>query len=67
MLPAGSPSANPALSTPRLPDEKRWQFADTITLALQDHIIKSGFDFSRVNSLQDTLLYEGGSYTTQPQ
>jgi len=45
------------------PDEKRWQFADTITLALRDHIIKAGFDFSRVISLQDTLLYEEGGYT----
>ena len=47
----------------RYPDERRWQFADTITLALRDHIIKAGFDFSRVNSLQDTLLYEEGGYT----
>ena len=45
------------------PDEKRWQFADTITLALRDHIIKAGFDFSRVNSLQDTLPYEEGGYS----
>ena len=35
---------------------------DTITLALRDHIIKAGFDFSRVNSLQDTLLFEEGGY-----
>ena len=45
------------------PNEKRWQLADTLTLALRDHIIKAGFDFSRVSSLQDTLLYEEGGYT----
>jgi carboxypeptidase family protein len=44
------------------PDEKRWQFADTITVALEDHIIKAGFDVSRVNGAQDTLLYEQGFY-----
>lgn len=52
-----------ALDARAYPDERRWQFADTITLALRDHIIKAGFDFSRVNSLQDTLLYEEGFYT----
>ena len=56
----GKPST---LDARALPDERRWQFADTITLALRDHIIKAGFDFSRVNSLQDTLLYEEGGYT----
>jgi outer membrane receptor protein involved in Fe transport len=45
------------------PDEKRWQLADLLTLTLRNHIIKAGFDFSRVNSLQDTLLYEEGGYT----
>ena len=55
----GKPST---LDARALPDERRWQFADTITLALRDHIIKAGFDFSRVNSLQDTLLYEEGGY-----
>ena len=51
-----------ALDARAYPNEKRWQFADTITLALRDHVIKAGFDFSRVNSLQDTLLYEEGFY-----
>ena len=46
-----------------LPDERRWQVADTITLALRNHIIKSGFDFNQVNTLWDALPLEGGSYT----
>jgi Carboxypeptidase regulatory-like domain/TonB dependent receptor len=51
-----------ALDARAYPDEKQWQFADTITLALRDHVIKTGFDFSRVSSLEDTLLYEEGFY-----
>ena len=46
-----------------IPDEKRWQFADTITLTLRDHTIKSGFDVSHVNTLRDALYYEEGHYT----
>jgi hypothetical protein len=45
------------------PDEKRWQVADALTLTVRSHLIKAGFAVSRVNSLQDTLLYEEGGYT----
>jgi hypothetical protein len=45
-----------------IPDEKRWQYADTVTLALRNHSIKSGFDVSHVNTLRDTLYYEEGQY-----
>ena len=45
------------------PDEKRWQLANTTTLALRDHLIKTGFDFNRMNTVRDTLSYEGGGYT----
>jgi Carboxypeptidase regulatory-like domain/TonB dependent receptor len=51
-----------ALDAPAFPDEKRWQLANTTTLALRDHVIKTGFDFSRVNSVRDNLLYEDGGY-----
>jgi hypothetical protein len=53
----------PDLDARAVPDEKRWQCADTVTLILRNHIIKSGFDFSRVNTLRDDLLYEDGGYT----
>jgi hypothetical protein len=45
------------------PDERRWQVANTTTLALRDHVVKTGFDFSRVNSVRDNLLYEDGGYS----
>ena len=56
----GKPST---LDARALPDERRWQVADTITLTLRNHVIKSGFDFNHVNTLWDDLPYEGGSYT----
>ena len=45
-----------------IPDEKRWQYADTITLTLRNHGIKSGFDVNHVNTLRDNLYYEEGQY-----
>ena len=56
----GKPST---LDARALPDERRWQVADTFTLTLRNHLIKSGFDFNHVNTLWDALPYEGGSYT----
>ena len=44
------------------PDEKRWQYADTITLARGNHTIRFGFDINRVNDLLDNLSTEEGSY-----
>ena len=46
-----------------IPDEKRWQYADTITLTLRDHTIKSGVDVSHVRTLRDGLYHEGGQYS----
>ena len=45
-----------------IPDENRSQYADTITLTLRNHTIKSGFDVSHVNTLRDGLYYEEGTY-----
>ena len=45
-----------------LPDEKRWQYADTITVAHQNQVIRFGFDFNRVSDLVDNLNTEEGSY-----
>ncbi|HEY9401102.1 MAG TPA: TonB-dependent receptor, partial [Pyrinomonadaceae bacterium] len=45
------------------PDEKRWQFADTMTMSRGQHTLRFGFDFNHVNDLLDNLLNEGGSYS----
>jgi hypothetical protein len=44
------------------PDEKRWQYADTMTVTRGSHTIKFGGDINRVNDLLDNLRLEGGSY-----
>ncbi|HLN98782.1 MAG TPA: TonB-dependent receptor [Pyrinomonadaceae bacterium] len=45
------------------PDERRIQFADTVTLSSGNHAFKFGGDFNRVKDLQDSLFTEGGQYT----
>ena len=45
------------------PDEKRWQFADTVTLSAGNHTIKWGGDVNRVSDLNDNLFQEGGAYS----
>ena len=52
-----------ALDARAFPDEKRWQYADTVTLLLATHVIKTGFEVNRVKSERDTLPFEEGSYT----
>lgn len=44
------------------PDEKRWQYADTMTVSWGKHTFKFGGDINRVNDLLDNLRLEGGSY-----
>jgi hypothetical protein len=44
------------------PDERRWQYADTVTLSAGRQTIKFGGDINRVNDLLDNLRLEGGSY-----
>jgi hypothetical protein len=44
------------------PDEKRWQYADTMTISRGQHTFKFGGDINRVNDLLDNLRLEGGSY-----
>ena len=44
------------------PDEKRIQFADTMTMNRGSHTLKFGFDINHVNDLLDNLLNESGSY-----
>ncbi|HKR59999.1 MAG TPA: TonB-dependent receptor [Pyrinomonadaceae bacterium] len=45
------------------PDEKRWQYADTVTLTRGMHTFKFGGDINRVNDLLDNLRLESGSYS----
>ena len=45
------------------PDEKRWQYADTMTYTMGSHTLKFGADINRVNDLLDNLFQEGGAYS----
>ncbi|MEP6818274.1 MAG: carboxypeptidase regulatory-like domain-containing protein [bacterium] len=45
------------------PDEKRIQFADTVTLSAGNHTLKWGGDFNHVKDLQDNLRFEAGAYS----
>ena len=45
------------------PDEKRWQYADTVTWSVGNHTLKFGGDINRVNDLLDNLFQEGGAYS----
>jgi hypothetical protein len=46
-----------------LPDERRWQYADTISVILGRHVIKTGFEVNHVNSRRDLLPSEEGGYS----
>jgi hypothetical protein len=45
-----------------LPDERRLQFADTMTFSTGNHTIKFGYDLNRVREVYDQLFTEAGSY-----
>jgi outer membrane receptor protein involved in Fe transport len=45
-----------------LPDEKRLQFADTMTYSVGNHTLKWGTDINRVHEIYDQLFTEAGSY-----
>jgi outer membrane receptor protein involved in Fe transport len=51
------------LERPAFPDEKRWQYADTMTWTRGNHTLKFGADINHVNDLQDNLRNEFGAYT----
>ena len=46
-----------------LPDERRFQFADTMTYTAGNHTFKWGTDISHVRDIDDNLFTGGGSYT----
>jgi hypothetical protein len=45
------------------PDERRQQYADTMTLTAGRHTIKFGGDINRVKDIVDNLRFESGSYS----
>ncbi|CAN5598531.1 TonB-dependent receptor [soil metagenome] len=44
------------------PDEKRWQYADTMTVTRGNHTVKFGADINYVTDVNDNLFTEAGSY-----
>ncbi len=44
------------------PDEKRWQYADTMTVTRGNHAVKFGADINYVTDVNDNLFTESGSY-----
>jgi outer membrane receptor protein involved in Fe transport len=46
-----------------LPDERRLQFADTMTYSKGNHTFKWGTDINRVHDIYDELFTEAGSYS----
>ncbi|MEO8649663.1 MAG: TonB-dependent receptor, partial [Acidobacteriota bacterium] len=45
------------------PDEKRWQYADTVTWSKGRHTMKFGGDFNHVSDLLDNLFQNAGAYS----
>jgi len=45
-----------------LPDERRFQFADTLTYTSGNHTLKFGTDINRVRDIDDNLFTGSGSY-----
>ena len=45
------------------PDERRQQYADTVTITRGRHTFKFGADINRVRDLIDNLRFEAGSYS----
>jgi hypothetical protein len=46
-----------------LPDERRFQFADTVSYTSGNHTFKFGTDINRVRDVDDNLFTGAGSYT----
>jgi hypothetical protein len=52
-----------SLDRKALPDERRFQVADTMTFSTGNHTFKWGTDISRVRDIDDNLFTGAGSYT----
>ena len=51
------------LTRPHFPDEKRQQYADTVTWSHGNHNLKFGLDFTHVYDLSENLSTQFGSFT----
>jgi Carboxypeptidase regulatory-like domain/TonB dependent receptor-like, beta-barrel len=52
-----------SLDRKALPDEKRFQYADTLTYSVGNHTVKFGLDINHVKDVDDNLFTGAGSYT----
>jgi outer membrane receptor protein involved in Fe transport len=50
------------LERPAFPDERRWQFADTVTLTQGSHTLKFGGDLNLVKDIINNLRFSGGEF-----
>lgn len=50
------------LNRTAFPDERRWQYADNVTISRGNHTVKFGADINHVSDLDDNLFTEAGSY-----
>jgi hypothetical protein len=50
------------LERPSFPDERRWQFADTVTMSLGNHTVKFGGDINFVKDIINNLRFSGGEF-----
>jgi len=50
------------LERPAFPDERRWQFADTVTLTSGNHTFKYGGDLNLVKDIISNLRFSGGEF-----
>jgi hypothetical protein len=51
------------LERPAWPDEKRLQFADTVTLTASNHTFKFGGDINRANAIANNIRFLGGEFS----
>lgn len=50
------------LERPAFPDERRFQFADTMTLSSGNHTLKFGGDINRVKDIINNIRFVGGEF-----
>lgn len=50
------------LERPKFPDERRLQFADTVTLTAGNHTVKWGADINRVKDIISNLRFSGAEF-----
>jgi len=51
------------LERPAFPDERRWQFADTMTYSTGNHTLKFGADVNFVKDIISNLRFAGGEFS----